>query len=71
MKAIVVVVARSLEIHLWAGDLAGRSTVGSLRPSGEAKARPATVAINPADDQELTPPFWTWFIENPRSLGTA
>jgi hypothetical protein len=71
MKAVVVIVARSLEVHLWVGKLAGRSAAGKLPQSSEANACQAKLAIKSADDQESTSPFWTWFIENPRSFGTA
>ena len=66
-----VVVARSLEVQLWVGELADRSIVANFRQAGEAKARQTQLATKPPANRELAAPFWTWFIENPRSLGTT
>jgi hypothetical protein len=55
MKVIVVAFFRTFKPEIFERQLSLRQT--------RALAAPA----NP-DDDTWTPPFWTWFIENPRPV---
>jgi hypothetical protein len=54
--------------------------VAETRETDSAKARPSEkrdrlswsqLEIKPRESEEPTPPFWTWFIENPRGRGMS
>jgi hypothetical protein len=52
MKEIVVIFVQAQDVNLPAGQ-----------PPGAAKTDDAS---EPIVDNHSAPPFWTWFIENPR-----
>jgi hypothetical protein len=52
MKDIVVIFVKTREVHL--------STGGLQNDDKTNRADKSTI------DNESAPPFWTWFIENPR-----
>jgi hypothetical protein len=66
MQTIVVVCAQAREGHLSSGERPTRAIVDtSSRPDVRSPHHPKRDA-KPAQHDESTPPFWTWFIENPR-----
>jgi hypothetical protein len=52
MKEVVVIFVQAQDVNLPAGE-----------SSGAAKTEHAAESIV---DNDSAPPFWTWFIENPR-----
>jgi len=60
MKAIVVVFAPTREaIKLFHG----------LKRRAKPSFRKANCSLELSERDQFTSPFWTWFIENPRSYG--
>jgi hypothetical protein len=68
MKAIVVILVRTRDVKLPAGQSLAISISASLRGVGVVGAD----KINRADKSTIhngsAAPFWTWFIENPRPI---
>lgn len=59
MRAIVVVLVGTFEAKMLAREV-GELTISRFEGSGDSGVRETT------DFEE--PPFWTWFIENPRGF---
>ncbi len=60
MRAIVVVIVRTLAAKLPVQDLT-EPTVFGFKRCGDPDMRETRHT-----EERSTPPFWTWFIENPR-----
>ena len=60
MRAIVVVIVRNLEAKVLKRELT-ELTISGIERYGGSDMREKRQIKEP-----LTPPFWTWFIENPR-----
>jgi hypothetical protein len=68
----IVVFARRLKVGVLVRNVAGSPIVKSLQQRGEPGAPQAKFGTKEsASHKELTPPFWTWFIENPRGDGAT
>jgi hypothetical protein len=68
MKAMVVVFSPACN-----GQEPSEQSIAS-RHNGAAKLevasdRPKTDLSRLPNDDQKTPPFWTWFLENPRRVG--
>ncbi len=60
MRAIVVVIVRNLEAKVLKRELTELTISGIERYGGSDMREKRQI------EEPLTPPFWTWFIENPR-----
>jgi hypothetical protein len=68
MKAIVVIFVRTRDVKLPAGQSLAISISQSLQRVAVLGADKANRADNSTIHNESAPPFWTWFIENPRPI---
>jgi hypothetical protein len=68
MKAIVVISVQAHDVEVRAGQSLAISTNASLRDGPALGSDQANRADNLTIHNESAPPFWTWFIENPRPL---
>ena len=62
MKAIVLIFVRTRDVKLPAGQSLAISISASLQGVAVVGADKSTI------HDESAPPFWTWFIENPRPI---
>ena len=65
MRTIVVVCVPTRD-----AGLSGLNN-GSFQWGVDSGTRIMSRSLKPSKRKESTPPFWTWFIENPRSPGAA
>jgi hypothetical protein len=68
MKAIVVIFVRTRDVKLPAGQSLAISISKSLQRVTVAGADKINRADKSTIQNESAPPFWTWFIENPRPI---
>jgi hypothetical protein len=66
MQTIVVVCAQRLEVDVLVSGVTARTAADNLPQSCEPGGRQTILGGNSINHEEVTPPFWTWFIENPR-----
>ena len=67
MKAIVVRVVRTRDVKLPTGDPRPVMINGNSQAVVISRADKTNRADKPSPNHnEWVPPFWTWFIENPR-----
>ena len=68
MKAIVVISVQAHDVEVRAGQSLAISTNESSHGVPVIGTEQANRAGNSTIHNESVPPFWTWFIENPRPL---
>jgi hypothetical protein len=68
MKAIVVIFVRTRDVKLPAGQSLAISISASLQGVAVVGADKTNRADKSTIHNESAPPFWTWFIENPRPI---
>jgi hypothetical protein len=68
MKATVVIFVRTRDVKLPAGQSLAISAGGSSQEVAVAGADKTNGADKSTIHNESAPPFWTWFIENPRPI---
>jgi hypothetical protein len=66
MQTIVVVCAQRFEVGVLVSGVTARPAINNLPKFREPSERQAELGENSGNHEEVTPPFWTWFIENPR-----
>ena len=66
MNAIVIVFIPSRDAQSLTEQTA-RPRVIDLLPQSIDSDQPKTVLHQISDRDQTTPPFWTWFVENPRA----
>ena len=69
MQTIVAVFAKGRDALLPPGKRPGRKIVHRSQKVGARRKFLARRGEKSAGREKLTQPFWTWFIENPRSRG--
>jgi hypothetical protein len=68
MKAIMVIFVRTRDVTLPAGQSLAISISASLQGVAVVGADKTNRAGKSTIHNESAPPFWTWFIENPRPI---
>jgi hypothetical protein len=68
MKAIVVILVRTRDVKLPAGQSLAISISASLHAVAAVDADKTNRADKSTIHNESAAPFWTWFIENPRPI---
>jgi len=68
MKAIVVILVRTRDVKLPAGQSLAVSINASLQRVGVAGADKTNQVDKSTIHNGSAAPFWTWFIENPRPI---
>lgn len=68
MNAIVIVFMQGSDGQLITDQGAARRVV-DLLPQGTYSDNTKAGLRHTADPDQVTPPFWTWFIENPPRRG--
>jgi hypothetical protein len=68
MNTIVVVFVRTSDVKLTTGQPVAVSIKGSSQDVAVLHADKTSGADKSTIHNESIPPFWTWFIENPRPI---
>jgi hypothetical protein len=71
MKAIVVILVRTYDVKLLARQPFAVSISGSFQGVAVSGADKKHRADKRTIRNEPVPPFWTWFIENPRPVSRS
>jgi hypothetical protein len=66
MKAIVCIFVRTHDLKLAAGEPLAVEISANLQPVAVSDADKTNRVDESTIHSESVPPFWTWFIENPR-----
>ena len=71
MKAILVVCVPVCHVNVSPEKAAAKPNLDCFRSSDRPGIAITKAGREAREREQATPPFWTWFIENPRTGGAA
>ena len=71
MKAILVVCVPVCHVDVSSEKTAAKPNLGGFQSSARPGIGITKARLESPEREQAPPPFWTWFIENPRAGGAA